>query len=147
MAHAQDGCNAPPPKDKPKEKQRGFLTTPADFRDVSRGNPRPFTLKGEALVKARLTPQSWRLEIVSDGSAQIATPRTLEKGNALDLPELEKLGRQHGRKFLKAMQCLDIAQPLGQGLWEGVPLREVIKLVGRISNIRRVYYWGFHNND
>src|SRR5438045_1188200 len=126
---------------------RGFLTNPPDFRDVSRGNPRPFTLKGEELVKARLTPETWRLEIVSDGSTTIATPRTLDKGNALDLPTLEKLGKQHGRKFLKAMQCLNIAQPLGQGLWEGVPLREVLKLVGRVNNIRRVFYWGFHNND
>src|SRR5205814_7717731 len=50
-------------------------------------------------------------------------------------------------KFLKAMQCLNIPQPLGQGLWEGVPLREVLKLVGRVNNIRRVYYEGFHNND
>jgi hypothetical protein len=32
-------------------------------------------------------------------------------------------------------------------LWEGVPLREVLKLVGQVNNIRRVYYWGFHNND
>jgi DMSO/TMAO reductase YedYZ molybdopterin-dependent catalytic subunit len=28
-----------------------------------------------------------------------------------------------------------------------VPLREVLKLAGRLNNIRRVYYWGFHNND
>ncbi|MCI0457565.1 MAG: molybdopterin-dependent oxidoreductase [Gemmataceae bacterium] len=126
---------------------RRFLTNPPDFRDVSRGNPRPHTLKGEALVRARLTPETWRLEIVSDGSTKIETPRTLAAKNALDLPTLEKLGRQHGRKFLKAMQCLNIAQPLGQGLWEGVPLREVLKLVGRMDNIRRVYYWGFHNND
>ena len=60
---------------------------------------------------------------------------------------MEGLGKQHGVKFLKAMQCLNIAQPLGQGLWEGVPLREVLKLVGKVSNIRRVYYEGFHNND
>ena len=45
------------------------------------------------------------------------------------------------------MQCLNIAQPLGQGLWEGVPLRELLKLGGRLNNIRRIYYWGFHNND
>ncbi len=126
---------------------RQFLTNPADFRDVSRGNPKPFTLKGEQLTKARLTADTWRLEIVSDGSTTLETPRTLEKGDALDLPALEKLGQQHGRKFLKAMQCLNIAQPLGQGLWEGVPLREVLKLAGRVTNIRRVYYWGFHNND
>jgi DMSO/TMAO reductase YedYZ molybdopterin-dependent catalytic subunit len=126
---------------------RTFLTNPPDFRDVSRGNPRPHTLKGEELVKARLTPETWRLEIVSDGSTQIESPRILDKGTALDLPTLEKLGREHGRKFLKAMQCLNIPQPLGQGLWEGVPLREVLKVVGRLNNIRRVYYWGFHNND
>ena len=126
---------------------RTYLTNPPDFQDVSRGNPRPHTLKGEALEKARLTPKTYRLEIVSDGTCQIGSPRSLEKNNALDLPTLEKMGQQHGKKFLKAMQCLNIAQPLGQGLWEGVPLREVIQLVGRINNIRRVYYWGFHNND
>src|SRR5262249_5688442 len=105
---------------------RTFLTIPGEFRDVSRGNPRPHTLKRESLGKARLTAQPWRLEIVSDGSTQIQTPRTLEKKNAIDLPELEKLGRGQGRKFLKAMQCLNIPQPLGQGLWEGVPLRDLL---------------------
>src|SRR5688572_14036308 len=126
---------------------RPYLTNPADFRDVSRGNPRPHTLKGDALVQARLTPQTWRLEIVSDGTTEIQTPRTLERGNAIDLAALENLGKRHARRFLKAMQCLNIAQPLGQGLWEGVPLREVLKLVGRVNNIRRVSWWGFHNND
>jgi DMSO/TMAO reductase YedYZ molybdopterin-dependent catalytic subunit len=127
--------------------ERTFLTTPAQFRDVSRGNPRPHTLKGDDLVRARLTPETWRMEILAEGGCTIDTPLTLEKRNAIDLPTLERLGRQHGRKFLKAMQCLNIAQPLGQGLWEGVPLREVVKLVGRMNNIRRLYYWGFHNND
>src|SRR5437899_4485975 len=125
---------------------RPFLTEQAAFRDVSRGNPKPFPLRGDDLVKARLTPESWRLEIVAAGNAELEKPRRLE-GTAVDLPELEALGRQHGRKFLKAMQCLNIPQPLGQGLWEGVPLREVIKLAGRINNVRRIYYWGFHNND
>jgi DMSO/TMAO reductase YedYZ molybdopterin-dependent catalytic subunit len=49
--------------------------------------------------------------------------------------------------FLKAMQCLNIPQPLGQGLWEGVPLRDVLRLCGRMSNVRRIYYWGYHNDD
>ncbi len=127
--------------------ERAFLTTPAQFRDVSRGNPRPHTLKGDDLVRARLTPQTWRLEIVAEGGCTIGTPLTLEKRNAIDFATIENVGRQHGRKFLKAMQCLNIAQPLGQGLWEGVPLRDVLKLVGRVNNIRRIYYWGFHNND
>src|SRR4051794_13012974 len=101
---------------------RTFLTTPGSFRDVSRGNPRPHTLRGDALVRARLTPETWRLEIASDGSTELQTPRTMEAQNAIDLPQLERLGAQHSVKFLKAMQCLNIAQPLGQGLWEGVPL-------------------------
>ena len=45
------------------------------------------------------------------------------------------------------MQCLNIPVPLGQGLWEGVPLREVLRLGGTMRNVRRIYYWGFHNND
>jgi DMSO/TMAO reductase YedYZ molybdopterin-dependent catalytic subunit len=127
--------------------ERKFLTNATQFTDVSRGNPKPFTLKGEALVNARLTPETWRLEIVSDGSTQIEKPRRLEDGTAIDLAAIQELAKKHGVKFLKAMQCLNIAQPLGQGLWEGVPLCEVLKLAGKINNIRRVYYWGFHNND
>ena len=138
---------APPTTETIMGAARTFLTTPAQFRDVSRGTPRPHSLQGDDLIRARLTPETWRLEIMADPGTSIETPLTIERKNAIDLPALERLGRQHGRKFLKAMQCLNIPQPLGQGLWEGVPLREVLKLVGRINNIRRIYYWGFHNND
>ncbi len=130
-----------------EQDDRPYLTRPEAFRDVSRGNPKPFTLKGDDLVKARLTPETWRLEIVSDGTTQLEKPRKLEDGTAVDLPALAELGKRQGIKFLKAMQCLNIPQPLGQGLWEGVPLREVLKLAGKVGNIRRVYWWGFHNND
>ena len=130
-----------------KPTERKFLTNADSFQDVSRGNPKPFSLQGEALSNARLTPQTWRLEIVSDGSTQLAKPRRLEDNTALDLATLEELGKRHRIKFLKAMQCLNIAQPLGQGLWEGVPLREVLKLAGKVNNVRRVYWWGFHSND
>jgi DMSO/TMAO reductase YedYZ molybdopterin-dependent catalytic subunit len=126
---------------------RPYLTSPANFVNVSRGNPQVHTLTGDALIQARLTPATWRLEIMSDGTTQIATPRTIANNNAIDLPALMQLGQAHGRRFLKAMQCLNISQPLGQGLWEGVPLRELLKLVGPINNLRRIYYWGFHNND
>lgn len=126
---------------------RKLLTNAEEFRDVSRGNPKPFTLKGEELVKARLTPATWRLEIIGEGSAKLQRPRQLLDGTAIDLPMLEDLGKRHGVKFLKAMQCLNIAQPLGQGLWEGVPLREVLKFAGKIRSARRIFWWGFHNND
>jgi DMSO/TMAO reductase YedYZ molybdopterin-dependent catalytic subunit len=126
---------------------RPYLTNSDEFRDVSRGNPKPHTLKGEALLKARLTPETWRLEIVSDGSAELAKPRRLEDDSALDFKALEELGKTHAVRFLKAMQCLNIADPLGMGLWEGVPLREVLRLVGKPRNVRRVFWWGFHNDD
>src|SRR6185312_9036253 len=124
-------------------------------RDVSRGKPKPHTLKGDALVQARLTPETWRLEITTDATsnpaskdvAGLSTSLTLADGNALDLPALLELGKKHEVKFLKAMQCLNIPAPLGQGLWEGVPLRDVLRLCGNMRNVRRVYYWGFHNSD
>ena len=124
-----------------------FLTEADAFVDVSRGNPKPHTLRGEALAKARLTPDTWRLEIVGDGSSQVARPARVDDGTALDLAALRELGKVHGVKYLKAMQCLNIPAPLGQGLWEGVPLREVLRRVGKTGNVRRVYYWGFHNDD
>jgi hypothetical protein len=132
-----------------------FLTPADKFRDVSRGDPKPHTLTGDALVQARLTPETWRLEITADETlnpaikerAGISKPLTFADGTALDLPALLELGRKHEVKFLKAMQCLNIPTPLGQGLWEGVPLREVLRLCGTMRNVRRIYYWGFHNND
>jgi hypothetical protein len=32
-------------------------------------------------------------------------------------------------------------------LWEGVPLRDVLRLCGTMRNVRRIHYWGSHNND
>jgi DMSO/TMAO reductase YedYZ molybdopterin-dependent catalytic subunit len=33
------------------------------------------------------------------------------------------------------------------GLWEGVPLREVVWLARPTANVRRVFYYGYHNDD
>ena len=133
-------------RDVPKP-SKPFLTNAKDFVDVSRGNPKPFQIKGEALVQARLTPKDWRLEIIGDDSATVAHPKRLEDNTALDLAALMELGKTRGVKYLKAMQCNNIPSPLGQGLWEGVPLRDVVTTLGPLGNVRRVYYWGFHNND
>ena len=131
----------------PDGPSRRYLTPGSEFRDVSRGNPVPHTLKGEALVKARLTPETWRLEVAAEGTARVARPLRQANGTAIDLPALLKLGEAKGVLFLKAMQCNNIPQPLGQGLWEGVPLRDVLRLAGRMKDVRRVYYWGYHNDD
>jgi DMSO/TMAO reductase YedYZ molybdopterin-dependent catalytic subunit len=110
-----------------------------------RGTPPPHSLTGEDLVRARLTPGSWRLEIVPDG-CDVARPRTLKDGTAIDFRTLLDLGRTHGVKFLKAMQCRSGPNPQSHGLWEGVPLREVLRLAGRADRVMRVYANGFHNN-
>ena len=101
---------------------RKLLTNADAFRDVSRGNPKPFTLKGEELVKARLTPSTWRLEILAAGSTKLQRPRRLEDNTAINLPMLEDLGKRHGVKFLKAMQCLNIAS----AAWPGTVGRRAV---------------------
>jgi len=128
---------------------RPFLTSAHDFADVSRGNPNPQTLRGEALAQARLTPETWRLEIVTDEEPKdyVKERASIAQPVSLDLSALQELGKKHGVKFIKAMQCLNIPRPLGQGVWEGVPLRDVLQLCGRMSNVRRIFYWGFHNDD
>lgn len=126
-----------------------FLTPADEFEDVSRGNPKPHTLTGEALVRARLTPDTWRLEIRADDTLDgvVTQKAQIEKPVTLDYPALLALGEKHRVLFFKAMQCLNIATPLGQGLWEGVPLRNVLRLCGQMSNVRRIYFWGYHNDD
>jgi DMSO/TMAO reductase YedYZ molybdopterin-dependent catalytic subunit len=126
---------------------RKFLTLAKDFNDVSRGDPVPHKLRGEALVAARLTQETWRLEITADDKVTLTKPRKLDDGTAIDFAALLELGKTAGVKFLKAMQCNNIARPLGQGIWEGVPLRDVLRLAGKLENARRCYFWGFHNND
>ena len=126
---------------------RPLLTPAKDFEDVSRGDPIPHKLKGEALVAARLTTDTWRLEITADEKVTLTKPLKIADSNAIDLPMLLELGKTRGVRFLKAMQCNNIARPLGQGLWEGVPLRDVLAMAGTYDNVRRLYYWGFHNND
>lgn len=140
----------------PSAPVRPFLTPAEGFRDVSRGSPVPHSLTGAAREAARLTPETWRLEVTADATtelphtkvaAAVSKPLTIAAGTALDLPALLDLGKTHQVHFLKAMQCLNIDTPLGQGLWTGVPLRDVLRLCGRVTNVRRVSFYGFHNND
>jgi DMSO/TMAO reductase YedYZ molybdopterin-dependent catalytic subunit len=58
-----------------------------------------------------------------------------------------KLGETHGVQFLKGITCNNIGEPLGMGLWEGVPLRVLIWMTRPVENIRRVWYYGYHNDD
>jgi len=138
------GLGAAEQESAPQEPERPYLTKPLAFGDVSRGNPNPKTLKGEALVKARLTPETWRLEIVADEKSEVE--HSFSGDNALDYAALLKLGKTRAIRYFKALQCNLIAVPLGQGLWEGIALRDVLKLCGKLNDVRRMYYWGFHND-
>lgn len=126
-----------------------FFTPPGAFRDVSRGDPIPHTLSNDRLAAAGLTRETWRLEVISDPDhpARIRRPLTRADGTALDFAALLELGQTRAVKFAKVMTCLNIGCPLGMGVWEGVPLRDVFWLAQPREDVRRVFYYGFHNDD
>jgi DMSO/TMAO reductase YedYZ molybdopterin-dependent catalytic subunit len=96
-----------------------------------------------------LTQETWKLEVVSDpdAPAKIEAPLSKELGTALDWDGLMKLAQQHAVRFLKVMTCNNGNSPLGMGLWEGVPLRTVVWLTKPTADLRRVFYYGYHNDD
>ena len=61
-----------------------FLTEGSEFYDVSRGNPKPFSLMGQARVDAGLTPESWRLNVTVDPFTEEGVVREAA-GDSLDL--------------------------------------------------------------
>ena len=103
---------------------------PADFRDVSRGKPLPHRCPEEKRTQVGLTRETWKLEVISDpeNPATLGKQLTKKDGTALDFAGLLKLGEKHAVRFAKVMTCLNIGCPLGMGIWEGVPLREVVWL-------------------
>lgn len=131
------------------EKLEAFFTPPKEFRDVSRGKPIPHSLPEEKKREVGLTRDTWKLEVISDkeNPAKIGKPMTKADGTALDFNALVQLGETLAVRFPKVMTCLNIGCPLGMGLWEGVPLREVVWRVQPRENLRRIYYYGFHNDD
>jgi hypothetical protein len=125
-----------------------YLTEPDMFQLVERGEPLPYTHPLEKLQEVGLTHETWKLEVVSDPDAKatLESPLSKELGTALDWHGLMKLAETKVVRYLKVMTCNNIDSPLGMGLWEGVPLRDVIWLARPKENIRRVYYYGYHND-
>jgi DMSO/TMAO reductase YedYZ molybdopterin-dependent catalytic subunit len=127
----------------------GFLTPQAEWGDVERGNPLPYTLPPELRREVGLEHETWRLEVVADpeSNSELDTPLSKDAGTALDFDGLLELGLRHGVRYLKGVTCNNLGEPLGMGLWEGVPLRVVIWMARPIANVRRVLYHGYHNDD
>jgi DMSO/TMAO reductase YedYZ molybdopterin-dependent catalytic subunit len=126
-----------------------YFTPTVDFRDVSRGKPLPHSLPEEKKREVGLTRETWSLEVLSDPDhpAKLGKQFLKSDGTAIDFAALLKLGEKQAVRFPKVMTCLNLGCPLGMGLWEGVPLREVVWLTQPRENLRRVYYDGYHNDD
>ncbi|SFI87428.1 Oxidoreductase molybdopterin binding domain-containing protein [Planctomicrobium piriforme] len=126
-----------------------YFTSAESFRDVSRGKPLPHTLSEEKKREVGLTRETWKLEVISDPEhpARLGKPMTAADNTALDFAGLLEIGQQHAVRFAKVMTCLNLGCPLGMGVWEGVPLREVVWRTQPRENLRRVFYYGYHNDD
>lgn len=154
QAEEKPPAPAPSPVKRAKPPKAGvrpepYFTPTQDFQDVSRGRPLPHSLPEEKKTEVGLTRETWRLEILSDPDhpAKLGRQFTKAEGTAFDFPALLRLAEKHAVRFPKVMTCLNLGCPLGMGLWEGVPLRELIWLTAPRENLRRVFYYGYHNDD
>ena len=129
-------------------KLESLMTLPEKFGDVSRGSPIPHSLSKEQRNEVGLTRETWRLEVVSDAEHPARIKKLMMKadGSALDFQGLMQLAETHAVKFAKVMTCLNMGCPLGMGIWEGVPLREIVWRTQPMENLRRVFYYGYHND-
>ncbi len=130
-------------------KELDYLTADEDFRYVGRLQPKTSEMSDDDLVAARLTRDSWRLEVIADpdSDARIRHPMTIAGDSALSFDQLVDIGKTQAVSYLKVMTCNNIADPLGMGLWEGVPLREILWKVDPDPKVRRVHYHGFQHDD
>src|SRR5260221_1855267 len=126
-----------------------FFTPPDKFQDVSRGKPLPHLLADAKKREVGLARDTWKLEVISDPENPAKLGKQLSKadGTALDFASLVKLGEKSAVRFAKLMTCLNIGCPLGMGLWEGLPLRDGIWMTKPREDVRRVFYYGYHNDD
>ena len=126
-----------------------YLTPAAEFRPVERGDPLPYKLPLEKRLEVGLERETWKLEVIPDADtpAKVKNPLTAEDGTAFTFADLVELGKTKAVRFLKIMTCNNIGAPLGVGLWEGVPLRDVVWLAKPKQRVRRLFYYGYHNDD
>ena len=126
-----------------------YLTPQLEFNTVERGDPPPYKLPLEKRRAVGLERESWQLEIIADAGSNsiLEKPLTKERGTAFNWDALMRLAEKKAVRYLKAITCNNLAAPLGMGLWEGVPLRDVLWLAQPRENIRHVFYYGYHNDD
>ncbi|MHC4144504.1 MAG: molybdopterin-dependent oxidoreductase [Planctomycetota bacterium] len=126
-----------------------YLTREENFRNAGRGNPKPHTLPPEKLREVGLSRETWWLEVLPDpeSDAKVERPLSRASGTALDWAGLMKLAETKAVRFMSVMSCTNGRQPFGMGLWEGVPMRDVVWLARPTGNVRRIFFYGYHNDD
>ena len=145
--NARAAASDPPQADPAADPE--YLTREENFVNVGRGNPPPHELSLEKRRAVGLTRETWQLEVVPDpeSNAGVEHPLSKKEGNALTWEQFMSLAEKKAVRFLHVISCTNMPKPLGMGLWEGVPLREVIWLTQPKTNVRRVCYYGYHNDD
>ena len=107
-----------------------WLTKQEDFRDVSRGNPKPHSFDDAKNKEVGLTRDTWSLEVLDDPEDKIRlrNPLTKEKNTVFTFKDLMQLAEKHAVRFPKVMTCLNLGCPLSNGIWEGVVLQAAKKV-------------------
>lgn len=125
------------------------ITPSGDFYNVERGHPLPYKLPIEKQREIGMLRETWQLEIVADpaSNSKIERPMLRSDGTALTFEKLMEIAKTKTVSYLKVITCNNLSDPLGHGLWEGVPLRDVLWQCGPVENLRHVWYHGHHNED
>lgn len=124
--------------------------TPADkFIVQRRGTPVLSEIPEDKLSSIGLTRDTWKLEISADpeSNSEIGNSLNSESGNAFTWNDLMKLAETKAVRYLHVLSCTNARKLYGMGLWEGVPLREILWRTQPKQNIRRIYYYGYHNDE
>ena len=126
-----------------------YLTADKDFRYVGRIKPKVSEMPDNERQAAGLTRDTWRLEVIADpdSKARVRRPMAKADATALTFGQLIEIGKTRAVSFLEVMTCNNVADPLGMGLWEGVPLRDIIWKTEPGDKVRRLHYHGFHRDD
>ena len=126
-----------------------YLTPMERFGGFVREKPAPYDLPAEKQREVGLHRDTWQLEVIGEegGNSKVDHPMSKAAGTALNFAGLMKLAESHAVRYITTLTCTNTNEPFGTGLWEGVPLREVVWQARPKGNVRRVYYYGFHNDE
>ncbi len=87
-----------------------WLTKPADFLNVSRGNPKPDSFDEAKRKEVGLTRDTWKLEVIDDpeNKTRLRNAFSNEDNTAFTFDDLMKLAKKHAVRFPKVMTCLNM---------------------------------------